>query len=84
MVTQARVRGRKSSLHISVDAELARRLRLVAEKMSIPVSHLSSLALSRAVLQFEIECGASRSLSSVMDPGDRVATGVRGVDDACG
>lgn len=61
MVTDGRIRRRKSSLHVSVDAELARRLRLLADKMSIPVSHFASLALSRAVLQFENELGATGS-----------------------
>ena len=61
MVTEKRSRSRKSSLHVSVDAELARRLRLLAEKMSIPVSHFASLALSRAVLQFETELSSSES-----------------------
>ena len=57
MVTQSNRRRRKASIHISLDAELSKRLRSVAERMSIPVSHLSSLALSRAVSSFERELG---------------------------
>jgi hypothetical protein len=53
-------RRRKASLHISLDADLSKRLRLVSEKMSIPLSHLSSLALSRAVSAFEAELGIRR------------------------
>jgi hypothetical protein len=53
-------RKRKASLHISLDADLSRRLRAVSEKMSIPLSHLSSLALGRAVLAFEAELGIKR------------------------
>jgi len=55
MVTGKSSRRRKASLHISLDADLSRRLRTVAEKMSIPLSHLASLALSRAVRAFESE-----------------------------
>jgi len=60
MVTFRSGRKRKASLHISLDADLSRRLRLVSEKMSIPLSHLSSLALGRAVLAFEAELGIKR------------------------
>ena len=49
MVTQKRMGRRKSSMHISVDAGLKVRLQAVADRMNIPVSHLTSLALSRAV-----------------------------------
>lgn len=57
MVTETRFRRRKASLHISVDADLSKRLRHVSEKMSIPLSHLTSLAISRAVRAYEIELG---------------------------
>lgn len=57
MVTQNKLSRRKSSMHISVDAGLKDRLQLVAERMNIPVSHLTSLALSRAVRGFEVEVG---------------------------
>jgi hypothetical protein len=60
MVTHKSSRRRKASLHISLDADLSRRLRMVSEKMSIPLSHLSSLALSRAVSAFEAELGIKR------------------------
>lgn len=57
MVTQSKTSGRKSSMHISVDSGLKSRLQRVAERMNIPVSHLTSLALSRAVRGFEVEVG---------------------------
>lgn len=60
MVTYKSSRRRKASLHISLDADLSKRLRLVSEKMSIPLSHLSSLTLSRAVSAFEAELGIRR------------------------
>lgn len=55
MVTSGVSRRRKASLHISVDAGLSQRLRNVAAVMSIPLSHLTSLAISRAVREFEAE-----------------------------
>ena len=55
MVTKKIVSRLKSSLHVSVDAELKGRIQAVAQRMSIPVSHLTSLSLSRAVRQFEDE-----------------------------
>lgn len=61
MVTQGKSYRRKSSLHISVDAGLKNRLLAVAGRMNIPVSHLTSLALSRAVIGFEAEVGLSNS-----------------------
>lgn len=57
MVTRAKKRRRKASLHISVDAELSSRLRKLSEKMSIPLSHFASIALSRAVIAYEKEMG---------------------------
>lgn len=57
MVTEKCFRRRKASLHISVDADLSKRLRYVSEKMSIPLSHLTSLAISRAVRDYESELG---------------------------
>lgn len=57
MVTQDKLSRQKSSMHISVDAGLKNRLHVVAGKMNIPVSHLTSLALSRAVRGFEVEVG---------------------------
>lgn len=57
MVTEIKSRRRKSSLHISVDADLSQRLRRVSQKMSIPLSHLTSLAISRAVRSYESELG---------------------------
>lgn len=57
MVTQINGRRRKAGLHISVDAGLKARLQIVAERMNVPVSHLTSLALSRAVRGFEEEIG---------------------------
>lgn len=57
MVTETKFRRRKASLHISVDADLSKRLRHVSEKMSIPLSHLTSLAISRAVRTYETELG---------------------------
>ena len=62
MVTQTRSARRKSSMHISVDSGLKQRLQLVAERMSIPVSHLTSLALSRAVRGFEVEVGLTKEI----------------------
>ncbi len=61
MVTQKRMGRRKSSMHISVDAGLKVRLQAVADRMNIPVSHLTSLALSRAVRGFEVEVGLGNS-----------------------
>lgn len=61
MVTQKRLGRRKSSMHISVDAGLKARLQGVADRMNIPVSHLTSLALSRAVRGFELEVGLGNS-----------------------
>jgi len=61
MVTQNKLGRRKSSMHISVDATLKIRLQAVADRMNIPVSHLTSLALSRAVRGFEIEVGMANS-----------------------
>lgn len=57
MVTQRKSSRRKASMHISVDSGLKSRLERVAEYMNIPVSHFTSLALSRAVLEFENEVG---------------------------
>jgi post-segregation antitoxin (ccd killing protein) len=59
MVTGTFTRRQKASLHISIDAGLSHRLRRVAAVMSIPLSHLTSLAISRAVRQFESELGLS-------------------------
>lgn len=55
MVTGTSSRRRKASLHISLDAGLSKRLRHVAEVIGIPLSHLTSLAISRAVREFELE-----------------------------
>lgn len=57
MVTQSRSARKKASMHISVDSGLKSRLERVAEYMNIPVSHFTSLALSRAVRDFEHEVG---------------------------
>ena len=57
MVTQRKSSRRKASMHISVDSGLKLRLERVAEYMNIPVSHFTSLALSRAVREFETEVG---------------------------
>lgn len=68
MVTQNRSSKRKSSMHISVDAGLKERLHVVAERMNIPISHLTSLALSRAVRGFEIEVGLTGQLGTERGP----------------
>lgn len=60
MVTQSKSNRRKASMHISVDSGLKSRLERVAQYMSIPVSHFTSLALSRAVRDFEVEVGWSK------------------------
>jgi hypothetical protein len=57
MVTLLNGRRRKAGLHISVDAGLKVHLQIVAERMNVPVSHLTSLALSRAVISPEGEPG---------------------------
>lgn len=68
MVTQNKSSRRKASMHISVDLGLKQRLQLVAERMNIPVSHLTSLALSRAVRGFEVEVGLRSSTQIEGEP----------------
>lgn len=67
MVTQSRSARRKASMHISVDSGLKSRLERVAEYMNIPVSHFTSLALSRAVREFEVEVGWNK-VQDVVSP----------------
>ena len=68
MVTQNKTHRRKSSMHISVDSVLKARLQEVADRMNIPVSHLTSLALSRAVRGFELEVGLANGAARGVDP----------------
>ncbi|MBN8474960.1 hypothetical protein [Sulfuritalea sp.] len=68
MVTQNKAQRRKSSMHISVDSGLKVRLQKVAERMNIPVSHLTSLALSRAVRGFELEVGLANVAAGGVEP----------------
>lgn len=75
MVAYRSGRRRKASLHISLDADLSARLRQVSEKMSIPLSHLSSLALSRAVAAFEAELGIKRELSLPLNEDNTAVAG---------
>ncbi len=46
---------KKATLHVSVDPVLSERLRKVCATMGLPVSHFTSLALSREVARFELE-----------------------------
>lgn len=69
MVTQSKETRRKASMHISVDLGLKSRLQRVAERMNIPVSHLTSLALSRAVRGFELEVGLPSQMEVERRPG---------------
>lgn len=46
---------KKATLHVSLDSMLTERVRLVCERMAVPVSHFASLELSREVARFEAE-----------------------------
>lgn len=52
---------RRSSLHVSIDMELSNRLRVIAARMSLPLSHLASHALSHAAMEYEQALGIGRA-----------------------
>jgi hypothetical protein len=49
------VQRKKATLHVSIEAALSDRLRLICERMGLPLSHFASLALSREAARFEAE-----------------------------
>ncbi|GAC1418689.1 MAG: hypothetical protein NVSMB6_20670 [Burkholderiaceae bacterium] len=51
--------AKKATLHVSIDPTLSERLRRVCEAMGLPISHFTSLALSREVARFEVEFALS-------------------------
>lgn len=52
------VNRKKATLHVSIEPSLSDRIRLICERMGLPVSHFASLALSREVSRFESEFAA--------------------------
>lgn len=58
---------KKATLHVSIEPSLSERVRVLCERMGLPVSHFASLALSREASRFEAEfarvpgAGATRS-----------------------
>lgn len=46
---------KKATLHVSIEPTLSDRLRLICERMGLPLSHFASLALSREAARFEAE-----------------------------
>lgn len=51
---------RKSSLHVTVDSVMKERLQAVANRMSIPISHFTSMVLADAINQHEQKYGISQ------------------------
>jgi hypothetical protein len=49
------VNRKKATLHVSIEPALSDRLRLICERMGLPLSHFASLALSREAARFEAE-----------------------------
>ena len=60
-------RRKKATLHVSIEPSLSERIRMICDRMGLPVSHFASLALSREAARFEAEftfalgAGATRS-----------------------
>ena len=46
---------KKATVHVSIDPALSEKLRRVCQTMGLPISHFTSLALSREVARFEAE-----------------------------
>lgn len=54
--TQSR---KKAHLHVSIEPALSDRLRVICDRMGLPLSHFASLALSREAARFEAEFAAA-------------------------
>jgi len=51
---------KKATVHVSIDPVLSEKLRQVCQTMGLPLSHFTSLALSREIARFEAEFAALR------------------------
>jgi len=56
---------KKATVHVSIDPVLAEKLRRVCQTMGLPISHFTSLALSREVARFEAEFCSPRPPGTV-------------------
>lgn len=51
---------RKSSLHVTVDSAMKARLEVITNRMSIPISHFTSMVLADAINQHEQKYGITQ------------------------